>query len=312
MINFSFYNFFFKLNSLLFITFNLFLSVNLSASHGAGGEITYRCLGDNRYEFTLTFYKDCGPSAYAHITFNAPIIGLNLLPEGDPSLAYVWSPALGFISPLTEPNPLVSPGQSIQYTAAILSENCSAEYRISVDVLAGPLIESITANPEVLTESGESMLIVNATGDYIGLEWSPAELLDNPFVSNPVAFVESTTTFTVVLTDANGCTDSGEVVVLLEKRPCEPPFIFLPNAFSPNGDGVNDILYVRGEDIVNMELRIYNRYGQELFFSNDKGRGWDGTFQAEELAPGVYSYHLLVECTDGVVNELRGNVNLIR
>ncbi|TVQ47025.1 MAG: gliding motility-associated C-terminal domain-containing protein [Saprospirales bacterium] len=225
---------------------------------------------------------------------------------------YVWTPAYGFLSPLTDSNPLVSPDQSIQYIADIQSKNCSAEQMVFVEVFAGPNIESIWADPMELFEPGEILLNSSILGDYIDITWRPKELLDNPFVSNPIGFIEETVTFTVVVSDSSGCTDSSTVTVIVEKRPCAPPFVFLPNAFSPNGDGMNDVLYVRGEEIVNIELRIYNRYGQQIFYSDDQSRGWKGDFRGEDMPPGVYSYHLVVECTDGKENELRGNVNLVR
>ncbi len=237
---------------------------------------------------------------------------IHLLPEANLSFDYVWSPAFGFVGSLTEPNPLVSPEQSIQYTANVKSENCSAEHYVFVEVLAGPDIEAVSADPETLFEPGESFLNVLISGDYSSIEWSPEELLDNPFVSNPVGTVNETTTFTVLVSDAFGCVDSAEVTVLVGERPCAPPFVFLPNAFSPNGDGVNDVLYVRGEGVLNMELWIYNRYGQQVFFSDDQSRGWEGDFGGEDMPAGVYAYRLIVECTDGVVNELSGNINLIR
>ncbi|TVQ47026.1 MAG: gliding motility-associated C-terminal domain-containing protein [Saprospirales bacterium] len=235
-----------------------------------------------------------------------------LLSGANTEFTYSWSPAFGFISQLTEPNPLISPEQSIQYTANINSDNCSAEHNVFVEILTGPEIMSISADPEILFEPGESFLNIDIVGDYTNIEWRPGELLDNSFVSNPVGFIEETTTFSVLVSDAFGCIDSIEITVFVEKRPCAPPFVFLPNAFSPNGDGMNDVLYVRGEDIINMELRIYNRYGQEVFYSNDKSRGWDGVFGGEDMPAGVYAYFLKVECRDGMINELKGNINLLR
>ncbi len=237
---------------------------------------------------------------------------LSLFPAAPLDFEYVWSPALGFISSLTEPDPLVSPNQSALYSASINSANCSAEHLVYVEVISGPVIESVSADPPVLSEAGESFLNANISGDLTSILWSPAEFLDDPSVSNPIASIEETTSFVVEVIDAFGCVDSAEITIFFEQRPCAPPFVFLPNAFSPNGDGVNDVLYVRGEGVLNMELWIYNRFGQQVFYSDDQSRGWNGDFRGEDMPPGVYAYHLVVECTNGEVNELSGNINLIR
>ena len=269
-------------------------------------------LGCSQSGFELFIFDLIQREQFADSLTICPGDTINLLSGADTDLSYIWSPAFGFISPLTEPNPLVSPTQSIEYVAQISSANCLSKQIVNVEVLKGVSLEYISADPQLLIGPGESLLNVYIVGDYSEIEWSPDELLDNPFVSNPVGWVDETTTFTVVVSDAFGCKDSTEITVRVEDVPCAPPFVFLPNAFSPNGDGVNDVLYVRGEGVLNMELWIYNRFGQQVFYSNDQDRGWEGDFRGDNMPPGVYAYHLVVECTNGEVNEISGNITLIR
>lgn len=88
--------------------------------------------------------------------------------------------------------------------------------------------------------------------------------------------------------------------------------IFVPNAFTPNNDGVNDILYVYGTTINTMEIRIYNQWGQLVFESRDKARGWDGTMSGKQQPVGVYTYALRATLQDGTTVQKRGTITIVR
>jgi gliding motility-associated-like protein len=86
----------------------------------------------------------------------------------------------------------------------------------------------------------------------------------------------------------------------------------IPNAFSPNGDGRNDVLYVRGENIDDMVLRIYNRWGQVVFETRDATKGWDGTYNGDAAPVETYAYTLSVMFPNGQVFQKQGNITLLR
>ncbi|RPE13394.1 gliding motility-associated C-terminal domain-containing protein [Chitinophaga lutea] len=88
--------------------------------------------------------------------------------------------------------------------------------------------------------------------------------------------------------------------------------IFVPNAFTPNNDGVNDILLVYGTTINTMEIRIYNQWGQLVFESRDKSRGWDGTMSGQRQPVGVYNYVLRATLQDGTTVQKRGTITIVR
>ncbi len=101
----------------------------------------------------------------------------------------------------------------------------------------------------------------------------------------------------------------------LPPPPPIPPeqYVNLPNAFSPNADGENDVFRVLGADkISEMELRVFNRWGQEVFYTNQKETGWDGTFKGQPAPTGVYAYTLVATLTNGEVITKKGNVTLKR
>jgi len=88
--------------------------------------------------------------------------------------------------------------------------------------------------------------------------------------------------------------------------------IGVPNAFSPNGDGVNDVVRVEGKGIVKLVFRIYNRWGEKVFESNDKSIGWDGYYKGELQEMDVFAYWVLADLIDGQTVPLKGNITLLR
>ncbi len=91
-----------------------------------------------------------------------------------------------------------------------------------------------------------------------------------------------------------------------------PPVVFIPNIFSPNGDGSNDVFCVRGPEIDSLHLQIYNRWGNLVFESNDINDGWDGTFKGEKCEEGVYVYWAEITFKNGVKEMKKGDVSLVR
>ncbi len=119
-------------------------------------------------------------------------------------------------------------------------------------------------------------------GDYVSYRWQ-----DNT-VSNPYLVAEGGD-FSVEVIDEFGCMGS-DSLTLIQQCPTE---LYIPNVFSPNGDNQNDEFVILGGDIQSMELKIFNRWGELIFESNDHERGWDGTIFGQEMAlPGVYIYRL--------------------
>jgi gliding motility-associated-like protein len=103
-------------------------------------------------------------------------------------------------------------------------------------------------------------------------------------------------------------------VVAVFRSPEEPAggqVAAVPNAFSPNGDGNNDVLYVLGT-VLNMDFVVYNRWGQQVFKTSDRSQGWDGTFNGVEQNSGVFAYRLTGVLPNGERVEKKGNITLVR
>lgn len=127
---------------------------------------------------------------------------------------------------------------------------------------------------------------------------------------NPVHQFRRTGTYNVCLTAYN---TGGCPAIKCRKLSAEIiPIVGLPTGFSPNGDGDNDILYVRGAAIELMDLKIYNRWGQVVFHSTSQRDGWDGTFNGQPQPIEAYGFVLNVTFIDGSTKLLKGNITIIR
>jgi gliding motility-associated-like protein len=128
--------------------------------------------------------------------------------------------------------------------------------------------------------------------------------------TNPVHQYNRSGTYDVCLlaTNAAGCTDT----VCQQVAAIVIPLFDVPNAFSPNGDGMNDVLTVRGFGIAKFNFKIFNRWGQLVFESNDPNIGWDGRFKGAVQPMDAYAYAVTVEFSDGTTANKTGNITLLR
>ena len=126
---------------------------------------------------------------------------------------------------------------------------------------------------------------------------------------------QEATTYSVTIVDENGCTDSDDLTVIVQKqRP-----VYIPSAFSPDDNGDNDILYIAGGNEI-AEIKsflIFNRWGEPVFenynfAANDPAQGWDGKYRGQLMNAAVFVYFVEVEFTDGEVILYEGDVMLMR
>ena len=222
---------------------------------------------------------------------------------------YDWSPKDCIASGGNTVNPKVKISKDKVLTVKVTNKISGCSQTMNVNVKAGDKVSvDVDAKPDFTIFEGESLDLV-VTNPINGAQyiWSTGAST----ITIKVAPKE-TTSYKVTVTDKNGCTASDEVTVTVRTAKCDETDIYLPNAFTPNNDGSNDVFRLRSNFIDKMELIIYNRWGQEIFRTIDKEFGWDGTFKNEELAPDTYAYYLNVLCVNKEVYSKRGNVNLLR
>ncbi|MFK8005665.1 MAG: gliding motility-associated C-terminal domain-containing protein [Saprospiraceae bacterium] len=146
------------------------------------------------------------------------------------------------------------------------------------------------------------------------LYWTSSDSLDCYDCLNPIAAPYNTSLYTLTVVNLNGCITTANILVNVEK----PRDVFIPNVFSPNDDGFNDIFYINADDLMIKQVnkfQIFTRWG-ELVFSdvdfqpNTPDHGWDGFFKGEKLNPNVFVYYAEIEFIDGLVKLYKGDVTL--
>lgn len=166
---------------------------------------------------------------------------------------------------------------------------------------------SADAGSTVTITQGQST-VLNATGGN-SYSWSPPGGLSCTNCASPTASPTQTTTYTVTVTNSSGCSATDTVTVFVE-YPCGE--LFVPNAFSPNDDQHNDVLYVRGNCIRSLHFEVYSRWGERVFQTDTTTIGWDGTFRGQECNTAVFVYWLRATLNDGSEVMKKGDVSLVR
>ena len=174
---------------------------------------------------------------------------------------------------------------------------------------------TVQATPAVTILLGDSAVlgyaIVGNAGNVSSI-WSPAQSLSCSTCTIPVARPDYTTLYQVEVTNDSGCKASDTVTVIVTPNYS----IYVPNAFSPNGDGINDVFQIYGRNpnvFAYMDIQIFDRWGEMVFQSNDLYFSWDGTYRGTHLASGTYIWQLLVTFIDGHSSGVqKGSLTLIR
>lgn len=167
-----------------------------------------------------------------------------------------------------------------------------------------------TATPDTIYLGQKSQLEVQV--GYTSYEWDPSETLSCDNCNDPVAMPDSTTRYTVYVTNDSNCLDSASVLVVVKRPTCDDNDIYIPNAFSPNGDGINDEWTVFSNFIDSIHVMVYDRWGEKVFETKRPGESWDGTYQGKRLPPDVYAVRVYVYCVDGQEFVKTGNVTILR
>jgi len=171
---------------------------------------------------------------------------------------------------------------------------------------------NIATDKETLIKGNNEVANISVTGcSDCGYTWTPSTGLNSTNTASVRATPQDTTLYKVVVTK-KGCKEEKTIRINVDNVNCGEPNIFVPNAFTPNNDGNNDILKVRGRWIAKLQFVVYNRWGQEMFTTNDVNNGWNGVFKGNEVAPDVYNYFLQVTCLDNKIFTKRGNTSLIK
>lgn len=223
------------------------------------------------------------------------------------ALSFNWLPTTAISDP-TAKDPVAAPTTTTEYTVRAIRNGCEVTDNVLITVV--PKITMITT-PDTRIESEvpfplhvSSPQLDAVGGTYL---WMPPTGLDNPNIANPTTTLLSDQIYTVRGTTPEGCKSEARVHISV----VPPDWLVVPTAFTPNGDGINDVLKVITKGITSLQyLRIYNRWGQLVFFSTEIDKGWDGRVNGGDPVQGLYTYRVEGTTTKGKIIEKEGSVFL--
>ena len=272
--------------------------------------INTSALGTKAYKFTPSSADNCATPAILNVTIVSAIsptfptiadsycqnATAPLLPTtSNEGINGIWSPAS--INTAT-------PG-STSYTFTPATGQCGKSSQIGITINPLP---ALNMGPDVTIAPGASTTLnPSVTGNIVSYQWSPVTGLNNATIKDPVASPSVTTVYSLDVTDNNECEVTGSIKVTVSAATSK---ILVPNAFSPNGDGVNDTWIITGLSAnPGATVDVFNRYGQLVFHSENYNKAWDGTFNGNPLPMGTYYYIIDAKNTE---KKIAGSVTLFK
>ena len=278
--------------------------------------------------------QGCAAKDTINVTVNTPVtvnasgtdsvcLGQSATLNATGAAIYNWTPAQGLNNPNIA-NPVATPDASqignapstvITYSVTGYdNKKCYSDTK-SIDITAFnyPVI-GLTPNATI-NVGGSYQINSTATTNIVSLNWTPSNTLSCANCLTPLATPTKTTKYVLTAINDGGCATSDSIRVQVI---CDGNNFFVPNTFSPNGDGVNDHFVVNGVGLnVIPSITIYNRWGQIVFQKsnfapNVPSEAWDGTFNGQPAPADVYVYTIQILCNNATLIPYHGNVTLIR
>lgn len=223
--------------------------------------------------------------------------------------SYNWDPATYLRDNFSANNKFFAPVGDYKYviTATTPVAGCSSKDSMVIHVVPPFVFESVT--PADTTIKYGDQIQLSSESESIMWIWDPVTYLSDPLAREPFTRPLEPIRYTLVGINQYGCRDTAYVNINLEYN----SFAGMPNAFTPNGDGLNDVFKIanlRFEKLT--EFRVFNRWGRQVFETNVPTEGWDGTIKGEPAEADVYFYSIRITLPGGEQKHLKGDLTLIR
>jgi gliding motility-associated-like protein len=273
------------------------------------GQTVFGCQADDsvlvrvQHPFTMNVGPGdtlCKGAAFQLRSANAPL--------------YSWTPATGLDNSHAAA-PLARPDQSTVYQV-IGYDSVGCFYDTGYAKIVVYNFPTVDAGADQTIAVGNATDLKAAiSSDVTYIQWEPSAGLSCANCATPTANPKQTTAYRVTVMNQGGCVNKDEVTVFVV---CNGANIFLPNTFTPNGDGSNDVFYPRGKGLYTIRsMRIFNRWGEPVFEAvnfqaNDPSKGWNGTYKNSAAPNDVYVYFVEVVCENNALLTYSGNIALVR
>ncbi|MFM2358067.1 MAG: hypothetical protein RLY16_59 [Bacteroidota bacterium] len=231
--------------------------------------------------------------------------GVNLFTNSN-ATNYSWSPTTNLDNAAIA-SPVATPTQTTSYELTASTGTCVLKDTVTITVSESPIVD---AGQDITIVKGDDANLLASIGNAANFTWSPTTYLNNPNSVRPVALrPQETTTYRLTVFNSLGCSKYDEVKVIVL-----PYCIKVKNAFTPNGDGINDnwVVFDQFDCLKNVSVSIFNRYGSKVYESRNYRNDWKGTYNGKSLPDATYYYVISFELIDGRVQEMRGDVTILR
>ena len=229
---------------------------------------------------------------------------INLAATGDG--IFTWTPTI-YLSDSTIGNPILNPIDTVQYKVVLTNiYGCKDSAWVNINVFKKPVVNAGVDKTILLGDS--TILDGSVQGTAVNFYWAPISPVINSTLLTPVVFPVVETTYTLYANSTVGCGNVSSAVTIKVYKD-----VFMPKAFTPNGDGVNDRYHVTalaGFKLVS--FTIFNRYGSKVFATTDAKVSWDGTIRGQPQEMGEYVYYLEMKNPAGKQINRTGNILLLR
>jgi gliding motility-associated-like protein len=219
--------------------------------------------------------------------------------------AYVWSPATG-LSNASISNPVATVNNNTSYTVTASLNGCVRTRTVNINIKPNPII---SAGPDKTIIDGDQVTLEgSAPANSVSIAWTPNTTLTGAGTLFPVAKPNITTNYTLTVRNSDGCTSTDNALVTVV-----PYCVKVMNAFTPNGDGVNDRWIVTtGSCAAQVQAIVYNRYGNAVYKNDNYQNNWDGTYNGKPVPDGTYYYAVTYRLITGRVVLMKGDVTILR
>ena len=196
------------------------------------------------------------------------------------------------------------------YTDTLIARNgCDSIITLKI-ILVQAIDLAITASATVVAP-GDTIQLNAISTQPLTYNWTSIAFISNPIIQNPTALINQPSWIYLDVVMRNGCKNADSIFIDIFNN-CDAENVFIPNSFTPNGDGINDVFKVRSKILQSGNLMIYDRWGNKVFESDDLTKGWDGIYKGQPAQEEAYGYYFEGTCINGEQIKLKGNVTLLR
>ncbi|MEO8764864.1 MAG: PKD domain-containing protein [Ginsengibacter sp.] len=227
---------------------------------------------------------------------------------------YKWSPSFALDNAFIA-SPVASPSITTSYTVTGSDTKGCFTSTATIPVKVFPIPDVSAGIDKTINVSQSYEIVPKLSADVTSVEWSPSTgIIARNYPAITVKPAESAE-YTVSVKNDGGCRARDKISIYVL---CDNSNVFVPNTFSPNGDGANDVFYPRGSGVFAIRsLKVFSRWGEVVFEkanfnANDAAAGWDGSFKGKKLGPDVFVYALELVCSNNQTMVYKGNVALIK